>query len=63
MIEIVQTKDKYFRYVDHDKKLLTTGFLNKDTLNKYTFRWDESSAKYQRIRYHQYFNEGKEKIT
>lgn len=60
---IVKTKDSYYRYVNHDNKLLTTGFKTEKALLKYSndIRFDSKTVSLMKDRYNNEFR-GKNKV-
>jgi hypothetical protein len=55
---IIKTNDGVYRYVNHNKKLLTTGFMTKEGLLKNTdiIRIDGITLELMNKRYNEYFN-------
>lgn len=53
---ITQTDDGYYRYVNHQDKLMTTGFQTKEVLLKYTgdIRFDKITIMLMQERYEFY---------
>ena len=54
---IIVCKDNYYRYVNHNDKLITLGFKTKEALIKWSglIRFDNLSIKLMNKRYYEFF--------
>lgn len=54
---VIQTPDGYYRFVSHERKLLTTGFESEEALlkNRNIIRFDKGTKELMAARYEKVF--------